>query len=537
MYHKLDEEYYVENPFLNHLKNLGWEIYRQNKENPADTKEIEFTESFQPSYKNSKKFRESFREVILENILKEQIKKINPWIEEDQINEVIHKLKTPSKNSLLEANQEIHELLLENPAVSENRKTGDESPTVKIIDFENPENNSFIAISQFKVNIPGTEKHIIPDIVLFVNGIPLVVVECKSPTKSDPINEAIEQLKRYSNRRGAKEGNEKLFWYNLFTVATIKQKAKYGTITSNSEHFIEWKDPYPYSLSDIPKKTTITSQDILIQGMLSKNNLIDILHTFTIFKESSEGDIIKVLPRYQQSRATKKIIKRMKTGKTPKERGGIVWHTQGSGKSLTMMYVVRAMYHDPELKNFKILFITDRKNLEQQLSETSKGVGFTTKLATNTKTLKELLKTNTPDLVMAMIHKFQERELKTEFPILNTSNNILIMIDEAHRSQYKTLGANLEKALPYATRIAFTGTPIEKTEKTYGDYIDKYTIKQSVNDGMTVKIIYEGRIHNAELSDEEEANKKFEDVFSMLNAKEKAQVMGKIKLAYLKIKM
>ena len=163
----------------------------------------------------------------------------------------------------------------------------------------------------------------------------------------------------------------------------------------------------------------------------------------------------------------------MKTGKTPKERGGIVWHTQGSGKSLTMMYVVRAMYHDPELKNFKILFITDRKNLEQQLSETSKGVGFTTKLATNTKTLKELLKTNTPDLVMAMIHKFQERELKTEFPILNTSNNILIMIDEAHRSQYKTLGANLEKALPYATRIAFTGTPIEKTEKTYGDYIDK----------------------------------------------------------------
>ena len=536
MYHKLDEEYYVENPFLNHLKNLGWEIYRQNKENPADIKEIEFTESFEPIYKNSKKFRESFREVILENILKEQIKKINPWIEEDQINEVIHKLKTPSKNSLLEANQEIHELLLENPTVSENRKTGDKSPTVKIIDFENPENNSFIAISQFKVNIPGTEKHIIPDIVLFVNGIPLVVVECKSPTKSDPINEAIEQLKRYSNRRGAKEGNEKLFWYNLFTVATINQKAKYGTITSNSEHFIEWKDPYPYSLSDIPKKTTITSQDILIQGMLSKNNLIDILHTFTIFKESSEGDIIKVVPRYQQFRATKKIIKRMKTGKTPKERGGIVWHTQGSGKSLTMMYVVRAMYHDPELKNFKILFITDRKNLEQQLSETSKGVGFTTKLATNTKTLKELLKTNTPDLVMAMIHKFQERELKTEFPILNTSNNILIMIDEAHRSQYKTLGANLEKALPNATRIAFTGTPIEKTEKTYGDYIDKYTIKQSVNDGMTVKIIYEGRIHNAELSDEEEANKKFEYVFSMLNAKEKAQVMGKIKLAYLEDK-
>ncbi len=522
MYKRLDEEFYVENPFLAHLKRLGWKIYRQNKDNPEDTKEIiNFTKKFEPVYGESIKFRETFREVILEEELRKAIKRINPWIEEDQINEVIRKITTPQSNSLLEVNKEIHELLLGNISVSENRKTGDKSPTVRLIDFKNPENNSFIAISQFKVNIPGTEKHIIPDIVLFVNGIPLVVVECKSPTITDPMNEAIEQLKRYSNRRGAREGNEKLFWYNLFMVATFREKAKYGTITANEEHFVEWKDPYPYSLSDIDPSGNITSQEILIQGMLSKNNLLDILHTFTLFKEEPGKGFIKVVPRYQQFRAVKKIVKRIKEGKTPEERGGIVWHTQGSGKSLTMMYVVRACYHDPELRDFKIVFITDRKDLQKQLEETSKSVGFTVKVAKNIENLKELLSNNTPDLVMGIVHKFQERELKKEFPVLNTSEKILVMIDEAHRTQYKLLGANLRKALPNSVKIAFTGTPIEKTELTFGEYIDKYSIRQAVEDGVTVKIVYEGRAHDAEIVNEEELDKKFLDVFSYAESEDK----------------
>ena len=526
---KLDEEHYVENTFLAHLKKLGWKIYRQNKDNSEDIKEIiEFNNLMEPTYGNSVKFRESFREVILEKELRESIKRINPWIEDDQINEVIRRITTPQANSLLEANREIHELLLENISVQENRKTGEKSPTVKFIDFRNPENNSFIAISQFKVNIPGTEKHIIPDIVLFVNGLPLIVVECKSPASSDPINEAIIQLIRYSNRRGEKEGNEKLFWYNLLMIATSKQVAKYGTITSEYENFNEWKDPYPYSLSDInPDKSIITSQDVLVQGILSKNNLLDILHIFTLFVEDPKSGIKKVAPRYQQFRTVKKIIKRIKEGKTPKEKGGIVWHTQGSGKSLTMMQTVRAFNHDPELRNFKIIFVTDREKLEKQLKDTSKSVGFTIHHAYNIEKLKELLKTDTPDLIMAMIHKFQERDLNTDFPLINPSNNILVMIDEAHRTQYKLLGANLRKALPNSIKIAFTGTPIEKTEKTFGEYIDKYGIMQSVEDGVTVEIVYEGRTHSAELSDEEAANAKFEDVFHLIDAEEKQKIMGR----------
>jgi len=528
VYKKLDEEYYVENPFLAHLHKLGWQVFRQNKDDPEEVKEIKsFNSSGEPVYGESVKFRENFREVIFEEELKNSIKRINSWIEEDQITEVIRKITTPQANSLLEANREIHDLLLENTSVFENRKTGEKSPTVRFIDFKNLKNNSFTAISQFKVNVPGTEKHIIPDIVLFVNGLPLVAVECKAPVIADPVSEAFTQLLRYQNKRGEKEGNEKLLWYNLFMVITSGQEARCGTITSGYEYFVEWKDPYPYCLSDISEDKNITSQQVLVQGMLSRKNLLDILHTFTLFKENSESGTIKIISRYQQFRTVKKIIVKIKEGKTPCERGGIVWHTQGSGKSLTMMYTVRAMYRDPELKKYKIVFVTDRKDLEKQLRDTSKSVGYTVNLAENIRKFQELLKTNTPDLVMGMIHKFQERELKKEFPLLNESSNILIMIDEAHRNQYKYLGANLKKSLPNAIRIAFTGTPIEKTKRTFGDYIDKYSIKQSVDDGVTVEIIYEGRTHSGKLTDEEAVNKKFEDVFSMLDAEEKDRIMGR----------
>lgn len=527
----LTEEHYVENSFLEVLHRLGWKVYRQNDSDPENIREIvgfrADGSSLKPVYGKRVKFRESFRDVVLEVELRKAIKRIQPWIEDDQISEVIRAITSPQANSLVEINREIHDLLLENTSVSENRKTGEKSPTVRYIDFTNIENNSFIVISQFKVNIPGTEKHIIPDIVLFVNGLPLVVVECKSPKISNPVNEAITQLMRYSNRRGVKEGNERLFWYNLFMVATSRQVAKIGTITSEYEHFNEWKDPYPFALTDISDKNP-TSQELLIYGVLSKNNLLDILRIFTLFVEDPKGaGIIKVVPRYQQFRAVKKIVKRIKEGKTPKDKGGIVWHTQGSGKSLTMMQTVRAIYRDPELMNFKIVFVTDRTQLEKQLAETSKSVGYTVNRAYSIKEVKQLLSTNTPDLVMAMVHKFQETDINQEFPVLNESPNILVIIDEAHRTQYKFLGANLRKALPNSIRIAFTGTPIEKTELTFGEYIDKYSIKQAVEDGVTVEIVYEGRTHSAELSDEEKANAKFEEVFSAVDAEEKRRILGR----------
>jgi len=185
------------------------------------------------------------------------------------------------------------------------------------------------------------------------------------------------------------------------------------------------------------------------------------------------------------------------------------------------------MYRDRDLSGYKTIFITDRTDLEKQLKDTAKSIGYTMNVAHSIAKLKELLATNTPDLIMGMIHKFQEHELIQAFPVLNKGDKILVMIDEAHRSQYKFLGANLNKSLPNAVKIAFTGTPIDKTEKTFGDYIDKYSMRQAVDDGVTVEIIYEGRTHSAGVTDREAMNKRFEDVFGAASEETRKQILGR----------
>jgi type I restriction enzyme R subunit len=207
-------------------------------------------------------------------------------------------------------------------------------------------------------------------------------------------------------------------------------------------------------------------------------------------------------------------------------RSGIIWHTQGSGKSLTMMFMVREMYRHPKLCHWKVVFVTDRTQLEQQLGETGQAIGFNVKVADSIKTLKELLRSDSSDLVMAMIHKFREADLSETFPQLNTSPAILLMVDEAHRTQYNVLGSNLDKAVPYATRIGYTGTPIDKTEKVFGDYIDKYTMRQANEDGVTLEIIYEGRTHNAEVTDQSKMDEAFADVFSDYNLQQRLEILG-----------
>ena len=220
--------------------------------------------------------------------------------------------------------------------------------------------------------------------------------------------------------------------------------------------------------------------------MLAKKNLLDIIRTFTLFSTDDKGKMIKVVGRYQQFRAVKIATQRLLNGQNRFERSGIIWHTQGSGKSLTMMFMVREMYRHAQLMQWKIIFVTDRTQLEEQLAETSQHIGFTVKVADSVKSLKDLLKSDSTDLVMAMIHKFQDSDLEIMFPELNASPRILVMTDEAHRSQYSKLAANLDKAIPNASRIGYTGTPIDKMEKVFGDYIDKYTMKQAIDDGVTL---------------------------------------------------
>jgi type I restriction enzyme R subunit len=511
---KLDERNHVEIPLLEQLQGLGWEIkdLDSKTQQPQDT------------------FRESFTEVVLFPVLRGQLKVINPWLADDQVEDVVKQLTASFPSTgLIQNNQHVLQLLLENTSVSENRQTGEQSPTVRLFDFKHRENNRFIAICQFKVRILGTEHHIIPDIVLFLNGLPVVVIECKSPKVKDPIPEAIDQLLRYSEQRGSKgEGSAALFYYNQFVVTTCRQDAKFGTITTHNEkHFYRWADPFPKSLNDLEHgSSSPNDQQRLVAGMLDQDNLLDIIRTFTLFSTNDKGETIKVVGRYQQFRAVKLAAKRLLEGKTPRERSGIIWHTQGSGKSLTMMFMVREMYRHPSLSKWKVVFITDRTQLEQQLSETSQSIGFSVKVADSIRKLKELLASDSSDLVMAMIHKFREADLKESFPELNASPNILVMTDEAHRSQYSMLGANLDKAIPNSSRIGYTGTPIDKTERVFGDYIDKYTMRQSIEDGVTLEIVYEGRTHNAEVADTPGLDAAFQDIFSDYNIQERLAILG-----------
>ena len=312
-------------------------------------------------------------------------------------------------------------------------------------------------------------------------------------------------------------------WWRL--AAT---EAKFGTITTHTEkYFYRWADPYPRTLEDLDHgSSSPNQQQRLVAGMLDRANLLELIRNFSLFATDDKGRTRKIVGRYQQFRAVKKAVQQLLEGKTPKERSGIIWHTQGSGKSLTMMFMVRAMYRHPNLSQWKVVFITDRTQLEKQLSETGQGVGFTVKLANSIAKLKDLLRSDSSDLVMAMIHKFQERDLAQTFPELNPSTHVLIMTDEAHRSQYSLLGANLDKALPNASRIGYTGTPIDKTEKVFGDYIDKYTMRQSIEDQVTLQIVYEGRTHNAEVPDRQAMDTDFEDVFSDYNLSERMQILG-----------
>ncbi len=510
---RINERKFVEVPLLEQLTDLDWEVLDLDgsKQTPEDS------------------HRSDFAEVVMEPVLREQLKVINPWLEDDQMDEIVHRIMTPPSKNLLENNQYVQQLLWEGTSVAENRQTGEKSPTVRYVDYGKRDNNRFIAVCQLKVRIPGTEKHIKPDIVLFLNGLPVVLIECKSPKVDQPIAEAIDQMMRYSEQRGYEtEGVPALFNSNQIMVATCRQEARAGSITSHGEkHYYRWTDPYPRTLNDLEHgSSSPNDQQRLVAGMFDRDNLLDLIRTYTLFTTNDEDQLVKIVARYQQFRAVKLAVKRLLDGSNKFERSGIIWHTQGSGKSLTMMFMVREMYSHPKLNNWKIVFVTDRTQLEQQLSATGSGVGYTVKVAKSISDLKVKLANDSSDLVMAMIQKFQEHDLSATFPELNASPNILVMTDEAHRTQYDMLRANLDRALPNAADIAYTGTPIEKTKKVFGDYIDKYTMRQAIADKVTLEIVYEGRTYNAEIDDPAAMDQTFADVFSEYTLEERLKILG-----------
>lgn len=524
----------VEKPLLVQLTGLGWQVIEGSKTDPSATE------------------RESFREPILEGRLRAALLKINPgpnespWLDDARLSEAVSSLMRSQVGKLVELNERMTEHLLEGVSVAGLPEWDQgRSQQVKFIDFDHPENNDFLAINQFRVDEPGgqAKRFVAPDVVLFVNGIPLVVIECKSPYITDPMAEGINQLRRYANQRdlGLPEGNEQLFWTNQFVISTYGDKARVATFTAGPEHFLEWKDPAPLSRDELASKlgkppAELTGQELLVAGMLTPVNLLDIVRHFTLFTEAN-GRRIKIVARYQQYRAVGRALQRLRTGKTraldgeSDRRGGLIWHTQGSGKSLTMVFLVRAMRSDPLLRAFKVVVVTDRTDLEKQLADTAKLSGEGVQRARRTSKLKTILAEKGPALVFAMIQKYRDSDTvggaatglagddrPEKLGVINTDESVLILVDEAHRSQTSALHANLMAALPNAAKIGFTGTPImregkKRTDAIFGAYIDKYTIRQAEADEAVVPIFYEGRTAKGAVTGGSDLDELFEDMF------------------------
>ncbi len=464
-----NEKQLVENRMIDQLQEMGYEYFHGSS---LDTE------------------RESANDVVLRERLIHAINKLNPWIDANNLNKIIRSLLHIEAASLIEANEKFHSLLVNYISVQQDLGKGKKNQTVKLIDFDTPENNEFLVVDQFSItDARGTVR---PDLLIFVNGLPLVVIECKSPLLhiDEQIGQAVKQLRRYQDEK------ERLFHYNQFMIATSNDRAKAGTIGAKAQHFGEWKDPYPLKVAEINDNPT--PQDILTAGMLDKKNFLDLIQNFIVF-EPENGKVIKKLARYQQYRAVNKAIDRILHAPSPVDRGGVVWHTQGSGKSLTMLYLAVKLRRVEALGNPTVVIVTDRKDLDDQIANTFRRCGFPNpKQAAGVSQLKNLLQQGPGSTVMTLVQKFQEDRLEGGYPLLSESQNIFVMVDESHRSQYKGLATNMRTALPNACYLGFTGTPIDKedksTTKTFGPYIDKYTIEQAVEDGATVPIFYESRM-------------------------------------------
>ncbi|MEP9400150.1 type I restriction endonuclease subunit R [Mesorhizobium sp. KR2-14] len=358
--------------------------------------------------------------------------------------------------------------------------------TLRVLDFRNPANNLFTVTNQFRVKAEATR---VADIVVHVNGIPAVVIECKSPINGkDKTGEAFEQIKQYER------DIPRLFLTNCFNIVTDGTNCLYGATGSPSKFYAEWRDPWPYRENEFP--------DGLSNGLwnlLEPSRLLDLIAHFIVFEKTDSGTIKKVC-RYQQFRAVNKIVERVVEAK---HRRGLIWHTQGSGKSLTMVFAALKLkthltVSSPELTNPNIMVLTDRLDLHGQISGTFAACGLPNPTAVESiRELRDLIGKGTDGLtVLSTIFKFQG----SEQPIPNSANWI-IMVDECHRTQEKDLGAYLRKTMPDARFFGFTGTPIKKDDKdTYANfgvvgegYLDKYGIDDAVADGATVPIFYTGR--------------------------------------------
>lgn len=445
--------------------------------------------------------------VLLEDILRQQLRNLNSirigshsearFSEQNIENGVAAMRNVPMEGGYLSGNEAVYNMLTLGKAFEQSIDGDKKSYTMRYIDWQHPGNNVFHVTEEFAVTRSGSNDTCRPDIVLFVNGIPLVVIECKRPDVKGAEEQAISQHLRNQKEDGIRS----LYVYSALLLAIGNSFGSYATTGSAAQFWCKWHERFPnktaeqdylQQLSEMVGNREVTLQDEYLFNLCRPERLLELMYHFTIYDAG-----IKKLARYQQFFTVKETVERVKTIEAGHRNGGVVWHTQGSGKSLTMVMLAQKIAQEPSISNPRIVLVTDRTDLDSQITKTFRKCGKEVENATTGSRLVELLESDTDAVITTVINKFATAIKKIKRPLDNP--NIFILIDEAHRSQYKELAIQMNRVLPNACKIAFTGTPLMKKDKntarTFGGIIKPvYTVKQAVEDKAVVPLLYEGRI-------------------------------------------
>ncbi len=445
--------------------------------------------------------------VLLEDILRQQLRNLNSirigshsearFSEQNIENGVAAMRNVPMEGGYLNGNEAVYNMLTLGKAFEQSIDGDKKSYTMRYIDWQHPENNVFHVTEEFAVTRAGSNDTYRPDIVLFVNGIPLVVIECKRPDVKGAEEQAISQHLRNQKEDGIRS----LYVYSALLLAIGNSFGSYATTGSGAQFWCKWHERFPnktaeqdylQQLSEMVGNREVTLQDEYLFNLCRPERLLELMYHFTIYDAG-----IKKLARYQQYFTVNETVNRVKTIEAGHRNGGVVWHTQGSGKSLTMVMLAQKIAQEPSISNPRIVLVTDRTDLDSQITKTFRKCGKEVENATTGQRLVDLLESDTDAVITTVINKFATAIKKIKRPLDNP--NIFILIDEAHRSQYKEMAIQMNRVLPNACKIAFTGTPLMKKDKntarTFGGIIKPvYTVKQAVEDKAVVPLLYEGRI-------------------------------------------
>ena len=474
MPHPYTEDQLVEQPAIGLFAELGWTTVSAMDETFGETGTLQ---------------RETKGEVVLAMRLRVALERLNPALPPEAITSAMDELIRDRSAMILEAaNRELYLLLKEGIKVSvpDRERGGQKTERVQVVDWEHPENNDFLLVSQFSVT--GALYTCRPDLVGFVNGLPLVVIELKKVGVSSRAA-FDENLTHY------KQQIPSLFWYNALLIASNGTESRVGSLTADWGRFFEWKR---IEREDEPRRVSL---EVMLRGTCDRSRLLDLLENFTLFSEHKAGLVKIIGQNHQYLGVNNAIASMLEARKLGHGRGGVFWQTQGSGKSFSMVFFAQKVLRKVA-GNWTFVVVTDRVELDDQIAKTFKAAGAVSDAegdqchASSGAHLRELLRGN-HRYVFTLVHKFQTPEL------LCDRSDVIVLTDEAHRSQYDTLALNMRSALPKAMFLAFTGTPLiageERTKEVFGDYVSIYDFQQSIADGATVPLFYENRTPELQL--------------------------------------